>query len=141
MNNKELYREHELTRQGKNICSCGYPKEMYYNPWCPKCDIPKPEEVKIFNLIQVIKHLNAIGKINDNRESYLRGETNIEIHTLGYIAEYSCVSNDTYFNLYFPEYLSDDDLEEFNKYENNLKEIWKFCNTPLDEPIMFHLSW
>lgn len=29
MSNKELYREHELTRQGKNICSCGYPKEMY----------------------------------------------------------------------------------------------------------------
>lgn len=50
----------EETRQGRNICpTCGSPKDMYYRPWCPRCEKPEPYTKQVFNLIQCLRHIAA----------------------------------------------------------------------------------
>ena len=59
----------ERTRQGKNICEiCGLPKEMYFVPWCPRCEKPKPYTATVLNLLQCIRH------IADTRDDITREE-------------------------------------------------------------------
>ena len=44
------------------ICSkCNQPKKMYYKLWCPRCDKPKVEDMKILNLLKCLHHIEAIG--------------------------------------------------------------------------------
>ena len=51
---------HELTRQGKNFCECGTPKQMYYKPWCPLCEKPEIETIPTLNWIQCCDHIEAL---------------------------------------------------------------------------------
>ena len=40
------------------ICeTCGGQKEMYYAPWCSKCDIPEPQILTELNLLQCMRHI------------------------------------------------------------------------------------
>ena len=39
--------------------SCGRIKEMYYVPWCPKCDKPEIEMKPVLNLMQAIRHVEV----------------------------------------------------------------------------------
>lgn len=50
----------EQTRQGKNICECGTPKQMYFVPWCPRCEKPKIKSIPTINLIQALEHIATI---------------------------------------------------------------------------------
>ena len=46
---------------GKNICACcGQKKEMYYVPWCPRCEKPGTE-TGCLNILQALRHLEAVG--------------------------------------------------------------------------------
>lgn len=52
----------QLTRENKNICkTCKQPKTMYYKPWCPRCEKPEFESIKVLNLIQCLKHIETFG--------------------------------------------------------------------------------
>ena len=51
----------QLTRENKNICpTCNLPKTMYYKPWCPRCEKPEFESIKVLNLMQCLKHMEAL---------------------------------------------------------------------------------
>lgn len=38
---------------------CKGEMEMYYSPWCPRCDKPQRKTVKMLNLIQCLTHIEA----------------------------------------------------------------------------------
>jgi hypothetical protein len=46
---------------GKQKCpKCERPMEMYYTPWCPYCDKPERRTVTTLNMIQCLRHIEAI---------------------------------------------------------------------------------
>ena len=64
----------QRTRDGLNICeTCQQPREMYYAPWCPRCEPPRVEPVPTLNLVKALRHLEVNGHagIKDRLWHYL----------------------------------------------------------------------
>ena len=123
----------EDTRQGRNICKkCSKPKEMYYSPWCPRCDIPKPKKKEVLNLIQVLRHLE---EVNDAKS--LKDKIWSWLLDMQYIR-----SNDSYFS-----YFIDEDYDEFDEIEQellvpHLKLLNQFVKDYTGkESVIFEVSW
>ena len=113
---------HELTRQGKNICTqCNQPKTMYYQPWCPRCEPPVKETIQSINLIQCLKHLEHTKGMN------YRDMWNIICNRLD-------VHNDSY-TMYYPTE-DMDDADEWTELKSMLNSTFN-----LTEPVLFHISW
>ena len=60
-----------MTRILENdICEkCNKPKEVYYVPWCPRCDKPKRKKLTTLNFVQCLDHLLAM-KLIAEEEKY-----------------------------------------------------------------------
>lgn len=60
-----------MSRWG-NCSKCGGENDMYYTPWCPRCDKPEPQITKTLNLIKSLRYLEANGYpgIKDRLWSY-----------------------------------------------------------------------
>src|SRR4051812_33533075 len=76
-----------LARRGELICdNCDGVMDMYYKPWCPKCEVPKVELTPSINFIQVLKHLEAMGHkgIKDRVWKFyqheLRNDSSFSVH-------------------------------------------------------------
>lgn len=104
-----------LARRGELICdSCDGAMDMYYKPWCPKCDVPKIEFHPSINFIQVLKHLEALGHkgIKDRVWKFYQHE----------------LRNDSSFSVYFGS-------SDLTPDELTLKEFLKV------DSIVFDVSW
>ena len=43
------------------ICEeCGTAKEMYYGPWCSKCEVPQVKNNPSLNLLQCMRHIERV---------------------------------------------------------------------------------
>lgn len=52
----------------EQICpKCSQPMQMYYKPWCPRCDKPQRKPVETLNLIQALEHIETI---TDDKSEY-----------------------------------------------------------------------
>lgn len=114
----------ELTRQGKNMCpKCNKPMDMYYRPWCPRCDKPQLEQLTALNFIQCLEHLEAIGHIGiqDRVWEFFKDE----------------ISNDSYFQMFFPAADEKEDYEDQHYQDLMLiKNTWN-----LDDSVLMEVSW
>jgi len=115
----------ELTRNNKNICpTCNKPKQMYYQPWCPRCEKPEFETIKVLNLLQCLSHIESIGGLNNDYMSHI-------------IYDRYEYSNDTYF-IFYP--INDDarvdEDEKFLEVYDALVDTFG-----IKEKILFWVSW
>jgi len=127
---KEQLKEFDDTRKGKNICeNCNQPKEMYYSPYCPRCEKPEVEN-NILNYIKCLRYLEVT--VEDGIKARLNES----------LFEHYNFSNDTLFKLYFPE---EDEYEEFDYNESAkqylkdillIKETWN-----LGDMVIMDVSW
>ena len=116
---------YELTRQGKNPCrKCGKPLEMYYKPWCPHCEKPTLDSVPTLNLLQALRHLEAVG--HDGIKDRFWRE----------LIEYAPIKNDTYFTMVFPADADDAWSEEHYNDLMTLKRVFE-----LGDSIVMEVSW
>lgn len=120
----------EQTRQGKNICKiCGNPKQIYYQPWCPRCGKPQIEKLETINLIQVLEHLEAIGNKGFKDKIWRRWCDNGIIQ-----------GNDSYSQVYFPTKGRKQGIEDYGEEHYNdlmlIKETFE-----LGESVLFNISW
>lgn len=111
-----------------NKCTnCGSDTEIYNTSWCPNCDKPEVETVKILNLIKALRyievHYNNPGykdRVWDGMYEYIPG-------------------NDCYFNFWFGEDEDDEPLEDDEKWLQDIKLLQDTFG--LGEEIIFHVSW
>ncbi len=78
------------------ICeTCGGTKEMYYGPWCSKCDVPQIEIVESLNLKKCMRHVERkyLG-IEDENDRRLRNSAGYGQIWEG-LCEWGGISNDT----------------------------------------------
>ena len=125
-----------LTRQGENLCPiCNRPKEMYYEPWCPRCEKPMLHAELTLNLMQALRHMEAIGHqgVKDRLWDWI---------VIGDDTEKPLRRNDSTFYLEFPP------PEEKTMYEDEytlqqladldlMKEIFGIEG----RTVLVHLSW
>ncbi len=55
---------HRLQLKGiiMELCEhCGNEKEMYYKPWCPRCEKPDVRGGQVLNLIQALRYIEVNG--------------------------------------------------------------------------------
>lgn len=118
----------KLTRQGKNICSsCNQPKEMYYGPWCPRCEVPKIKQEPTLNLLQVLRHLEArFPEAQGIHEGVWEGL--VELGTIQ--------GNDTTLGWTVNDEYMQDENAWFKRFDKYLQEVWG-----IDDYITFEVSW
>ena len=120
------------------LCSvCNKPKEMYYEPWCPRCEKPEFKTIRTLNLIQALEHVAVVkGESRDPLRGYPRRFKTQLFDTYGY-------SNDSFFTYFFgdeeldPE-PRDADSAQFVRDEKLLMEVFGF--EPGDS-VVFEVSW
>lgn len=110
-------------KAGETCSKCQQPLEMYYSPWCPRCDIPQRKTVDVLNLIQCLDHLQAIGRITEeHREEWWERQCdNDNIH------------NDTMFR-YWP--LLPESDKALYPVDTALCEVFK-----IETSVVFNVSW
>lgn len=115
----------QITRENKNICKkCKQPKTMYDKPWCPRCEKPEFESMKVLNLMQCLYHLEALDILKkDDVWS-----------TLCNAYEFS---NDSYFSFY--PIKKEDRTEHYKMLVQFSDAIVKTFN--VKERILFFVSW
>lgn len=110
-----------------NCPKCKQPMEMYYEPWCPRCDKPQRKTVQMLNLIQCLEHIEA----TNHRPGYKRRVWSLMV-------EY--VNNDTIIPwIYLGEYLDEYDLTPMLREDIDLFND-TFDIKPNDE-IYMEISW
>ncbi|MFA6198847.1 MAG: hypothetical protein WC679_00320 [Bacteroidales bacterium] len=115
---------YELTRRGENICECcNKPKQMYYRPWCPRCEKPTIEMLPTLNLFQALYHLEAIGYTNAKKIVW------------NYLCDYSN-GNDTYLTFNFESMDEEDYDSDAYILLKKLQEVFQIKNE-----IAFFVSW
>ena len=129
MSNIEFNKLCEDTRQGKNICQiCNKPKEMYFTPWCPRCDKPKIENLPSLNFIKCLNHIEAIDEKNNGFKNRF----------WGYCSKNYEFRNDSYFMLYFP---NDIDKDEYTMEEINDLNLFRSTFNIKGDSILLCVSW
>jgi hypothetical protein len=122
----ETWELHERTRQKLNICNlCGKPREMYYQPWCPRCDKPQAQFLTAFNFVQCLRHLEVKG--NEGIKDRIWRHFEHQIH------------NDCYLNLWIP---SESEAKEY--HEQSVKDLWLLADTfglKKGDATLFRVSW
>lgn len=112
----------------KDICpNCNEAKEMYYVPWCPRCDKPKGETKLVFNFLKCVYHLEATGHAGIKKVLW----------------EYLCdrnimKSNDSYMEIFFKT--EEDDEDEDPKILRALKVLKESFDIK-DDYCLFYVSW
>lgn len=105
---------------------CGKPLEMYYNPWCPRCDKPQIRLVPTLNMIQCLEHLEAVWY----------GRSGIKQRVMDHFMDY--YRNDTTFIMAFP---MDEDREDMDpqivKDLDLIKAVWQIE----EDFIAMEVSW
>lgn len=105
---------------------CGKKKEMYYRPWCPRCEKPKEESVVVMNLIQVLRYLVVNKIISEKDRKDLWKE----------LCDYFDLRNDSIISINFKEIASD-------KFFN--KDIRRTVNSIVDvfgdREYLWEVSW
>lgn len=109
----------------KNCEKCGKPMDMYYNPWCPRCDKPEIRTVQVLNFIQALRHLEAIGYYGIKDRI---GEILVDrLH------------NDSYIDYAFPE---EDEVDGEYLTKEMFDDLMVLKNTfGLGDSIVFEVSW
>lgn len=123
---KEL---HERTRQGKNICECGRPKIMYFEPWCPICGKNDAlSSMPIVNIVQVFEFFIAL----DGSRCWIDGIWDSLMDFLDYPGNGSYVCVDINEILTYPEEHDPNIVAMF-------KRILKYFNVP--DYVLIFSSW
>lgn len=105
---------------------CGTEMEMYYVPYCPKCDIQDIIKEK-HGSIAIIPVLNY-GK------KYIKGFNKDTIWDM--LCERDNFGNDTYIEYYFEE-----DINEVSKDESMLKQVLDELGIKYKDSIFLWVSW
>lgn len=95
---------------------CGHEMEMYYRPWCPRCDKPEKKTVETLNLVQALRHIEVITGDNHSLTGFKSR-----------IWRYFCDSdwmkgNDSFFHWSPSEVTEDMTEEEVNEYFGYLED-------------------
>lgn len=118
----------KLQRGGK-CPNCETDIEIYYQPYCPKCDIQ-----------DIIKHKKGsycwIPILN-------YGKKFVDGFDKDFIWDYMCdrelmYGNDTYSDISFDDIWSDDKEKEFNKM---MKSVLDELNIDYSDGVLFFISW
>jgi len=129
-------RNDDDVRAGKVKCEhCGDPLQMYYKPWCPRCDKPEPTQTKVLNFLQCIYHIEAM----EGMKEIIRGMGTDFKNTLwNGIIEY--IRNDTYLD---GEFLSIEDPSTIYDPDGTFLPALILFNKyfPVDEDTIFWISW
>lgn len=107
--------------------TCGEAKEMYYVPWCPRCEKPTSRLKPVWNWLKCMYHLEAIG------------HKGIKARLWEYCCENNIMkSNDSYMELDFYEEF-DEDNEDLQVFEDKkgLKEVFDIK----EKEALFWVSW
>ena len=105
--------------------ACGGEKDAYYGWWCPVCEKPEPEVVKTYNLIKILKYVEA-STLDDGYYDRMWSQ----------LCDALEFSNDTIVSWHFPE--AEYDSEEFVADTNKLREIFNLTD---DSSIQVDISW
>jgi hypothetical protein len=106
---------------------CGNNMKVYNTWWCPYCEKPEPETIKVFNLIKCIDHLVA--------KNLSAGKTHDELMTI--VNDSYNFVNDSYF-LFCP--IEDEDRGEYTD-EYELFNDMITSNYDVGDGCLFEVSW
>jgi len=103
---------------------CGQETQIYYKPWCPKCEKPEIQMIPQLNFIQCLKYLEA------------NGEKGIEERLWDYFSDY--FHNDSSFSMPLPPEVTPEDYSE-QCYKDTLivKNTWNIDS----DHIEMYVSW
>lgn len=118
---------YELTRQGKNICSCGKPKVMYYKPWCPLCEKNEVVTTRTITEVNYLKAMYTLEALGYKKEVEVLRE-NIE--------DSYVIINDSHLEFPIKYELEDSEDDEYTKALILLKETFN-----LGDDVTFWVSW
>ena len=108
----------------ENNCEkCQKPMTMYYREYCPRCEVPKPKDEKIYNLLEWLTRLEATDKTfdKDRRRDFWHK-----------FCDYNSFLNDTFIRIHRPDEVEDD-------YDIILNTI--FDQAGIEESAIFEISW
>jgi len=112
-----------MPRYLDEVCdTCGGQKEMYYVPWCSKCERPEPKATYTLNFLQVVRHIERkypdLIVSDEEAQASWREPVRLESHKdslWNLISER--ISNDVYIALGFKMWLEErDDPDENGRY-------------------------
>ena len=128
----------------EDICEkCGEQKEMYYTPWCPVCDTPKPKIQHCLNLLQCYRHVDKkyFGIEDENDRQALREIGHAEVHDA--LMEWSCGANDV--TVYLPILDASQGTDEIGELSEEAIEYLKTMVKAFDlekyPNMMWECSW
>lgn len=114
-----------------NCNKCGDKLQMYYRPWCPKCDKPQLNSHLVLNLIQALDHIGVV----TNDEGYKRRMWSVLID-LEIIR-----TNDSYEKWWLNE--TDEEWDDYTFTKQNVKDINLFNETfdLIGKQVLLEISW
>jgi len=123
--------------------TCGNQKEMYYTPWCPVCDVPKPKIQYCLNLLQCYRHVDkkyfGIEDENDRQACRMCGRD--EVHNG--LMEWSCGANGV--TVYLPILDASQGTDEIGELSEEAIEYLKTMVKAFDlekyPNMMWECSW
>jgi hypothetical protein len=119
------------------ICpTCNNPKEMYYVWWCPRCEKPERKRISTLNLLQALRHVQAISGQTGYKDRFWRALIDLDSYD---------IRNDSLLIWFTPEddespYIPDRmTREQYVQYVKDSKLLVKTFN--LREHTNFWVSW
>ena len=117
---------------------CGLAKEMYYNLWCPSCEVPQPDKKNVMNFIKAIDHIQA-KYFPETKDDYLNKQSR---NFWGYFGE-RIPHNDMYVEIDFAkelQYYPDDKFykEDVHEFFKKFVEVY---NLKKNSDYLWWVSW
>jgi len=129
--------------KSSEICkSCGEQKEIYYGPWCSKCEVPSPENHPTLNLMQCLRHVERVYFGIEDENDYEARESAGRREIWDGLCDWG-LSNDTTMHFPFVDALKGDGSlgglsEETIVYLQALVDIFDLENHP---NMLWEVSW
>jgi len=132
---------------------CGKKKEMYYTPYCPRCDVPAPEPRLVLNYLKAARYITITYFPEDDDIPSLGPDSHDRCAWL-WLGEYGVIlGNDIVVSLDFPsllDVLRDDSYQVDNLDEEENQKAYLFFEKLVEEfdlrnekyaDLLWEISW
>ncbi len=114
---------------------CGGKMNMHYSLWCPKCDKPEPETVRVLDYFKVARYISA-------QEGWPYEDSSIKAHRELWVSKVLSQLEFPGNDCYIPWYACEDEEDEYES------ELWqldqglrKYFDLKDGEKVLLNISW